>query len=116
MTDTKVPTELLTDVVDFVESTGEILAAREKQASEVTVQAKLTLDTLKKQGLAQTNVDETKQLALLSNPVEALKALAKTAELVTPAKLGRSEGGTNKTASMSKQSADQQFEVALGLA
>jgi len=114
MSDIKIPADLLTSVVDFVEGTGQVLAKKAEQEAEVNAQAKVTLDMLKKQGLAQQGVEDSALLTKLANPVEALKALHKTAALVTVPKLGAS-GGTEKAASMEKQSADLAFEQALGL-
>jgi len=114
MSETKVPTDLLTEVVDFVEGAGQLAAIQEKQAMDVNAQAKVTLDTLKKQGLAQAGVEDSALLAKLANPVEVLKALQKTAALVEVKKIGRSDSEATKTASAA-MSADEKFESALGL-
>ena len=118
MTDVPVTPEFLGDVVSYVEKASAVFDANGRQAVDTEAQAKVTLDTLKKQGLCPAGADDEKLLEKLCNPVEALKALDKTARQVPPPSLGTPEGGEVKVASdqsTSVRESDARFESAMGL-
>ena len=83
------------------------------------MQAKATLETLKKQGLCPSDISDEELIEKLSNPIEALKALDKTARQVaapsmgTPHEVEKSASAPNAAP---QGEAERNFEVALGLA
>ncbi len=116
MSNVEVSTELLGNAVSYVEKASAVFDAQEKTAAEIEAQAKVTLETLKKQGLCPPGVSDEQLLEKLCNPVESLKALEKTAAQVEAPRLG--EPAEVKVASEQRggvRVSDEAFETALGL-
>lgn len=113
MADVSVPNELLGNVVDYIEKASSIFDASSQQSADVSAQAKATLETLKKQGLCAPGSSEQDLLEKLCNPVEALRALDRTAQQVAPPALG--EPSVKEAGDSLDDNAAQKFEMALGL-
>lgn len=114
--DVTVSTEFLGNVVGYIEKASGVFETSEKQSAEVEAQAKVTLETLKKQGLVVPGASDEELLAKLSSPVEALLALEKTARQVQPPSLGVPDNQikeANAPGSGVRES-DLRFEQALG--
>ena len=113
MADVSVPNELLGNVVDYVEKASAIFKTANQQSADVSAQAKSTLETLKKQGLCSPGASDQDLLEKLCNPVEALRALDRTAQQVAPPALG--EPSVKEAGDPQDDDAGQKFEMALGL-
>lgn len=90
----EVPTEVLQDVVAFVEKTNEVLEKAASQEAQMAQMAPAVVDELVKAGLLD-EAQRDKAIITVQDPLKAMESLRKTAAAMAkqpaPASMGRGE-------------------------
>jgi len=96
----------LRKVVDYVGATQPMVEKQAQQEEALARKAPEVVEMLVQQGLLSPQLKEAKVRALVSNPIEILETLEKTAAMIVPPNMG---SGAQKTAQATEQSSDQVF-------